>query len=115
MPAGDLGRADEPGATRRAVLRFRVLANLVGVALAVLVGAGVPLQYAAGHPGVVEVLGPLHGTLYIVYLLAAGDLARRRRWRVRLLLIAAVAGLLPGLMFAVERRLARVKPSVGRF
>jgi integral membrane protein len=97
-------------ALRQALLRYRVLAYIVGVGLIVLVFAGVPLQFAAHRPQVAEIVGPIHGTLYIVYLVVAADLARRSDLKVRQLILIALAGLVPFLTFVVERRItARVR------
>lgn len=98
---------------RGSLLRYRVMAYAVGIGLVVLVLVGMPLQFAAGRPEIVEVVGPIHGFLYIVYLLAAGDLARRLRWRVSRLAPIILAGLVPFLAFWVERRVtARVEPQL---
>jgi integral membrane protein len=96
-----------PPGLRGALLRYRVMAYAVGIGLIVLVLVGVPLKYAAGSPEVVEVVGPLHGALYIVYLLAAGDLFRRARWPIFQLAEVILAGLIPFLAFVVERRVTR--------
>jgi integral membrane protein len=88
-----------------ALLRYRLMAYVVGTGLLILVVIGVPLQYGAGHPGVVTVVGPIHGFLYIVYLLAAYDLARRAHFRPVRLLAMVAAGLLPGLAFVIEHRI----------
>ena len=90
-----------------ALLRYRVMAYVVGVALLVLVLVGVPLQFAAGHPGVVGVVGPIHGFLYIVYLAVGYDLARRAGWRLPRMLVVALAGFVPFLTFVVERNVTR--------
>jgi integral membrane protein len=88
-----------------ALVRYRVLAYVVGVGLIVLVFVGVPLQFAAGKPQVAEIVGPVHGTLYIVYLVVAADLARRTGLRMRQLIGIVLAGLVPFLTFVVERRI----------
>jgi integral membrane protein len=95
-----------PAGLRRALLGYRVMAYLVGVALLVLVLIGVPLQLA-GHPVVVRVAGPIHGALYLGYLAAAAHLARRASLPITDLGWAILAGLVPGLVFLVERRLVR--------
>ena len=98
---------DRPRGLRGALLRYRVMAYVVGVALLVLVLIGMPLQYAAGRPQVVDVVGPLHGFLYIVYLFVATDLTRRAGWPLSSLVPVILAGLVPFLMFVVERRVSR--------
>lgn len=97
----------------RALRRYRLLAWTVGVGLLVLVVVGVPLQYAASSPGVVEIVGPLHGVIYMIYLVAAFDLARRSRFSLPQLLMMLCAGFLPVLAFVIERRVtARVEAAL---
>ena len=83
------------------------MAYAVGVGLLVLVLVGMPLKYAAGQPEVVDVVGPVHGFLYIIYLIAGADLTRRARWPISSLAPVILAGLVPFLMFIVERRVTR--------
>jgi len=54
-----------------ALLRFRVVAYVVGVFLLVLVFVAVPLKYLADQPALAAVVGTLHGFLYMVYLVVA--------------------------------------------
>jgi integral membrane protein len=100
-----VNRAIDPG-LRGALLRYRVMAYVVGIGLIVLVFVGIPLQIA-GHPEVVKVVGPIHGFLYIVYLVAAADLTRRGRWPITQLVWVILAGLIPFAAFVVERRVTR--------
>ncbi len=93
-----------------ALLRYRVMAYLVGTGLLVLCLVGIPLQYLADEPQVVQIVGPIHGFLYLVYLAAAYDLARRARFTLLQLAAMIGAGLLPFLAFVVEHRVvARVR------
>jgi len=90
-----------------AILRYRIMAYTVGVGLLILVLVGVPLQYGAHSPGVVKVVGPIHGALYIVYLLAALDLARRARFGLLQLAAMISAGFVPFVAFIVEHQVVR--------
>jgi integral membrane protein len=92
---------------RGALLRYRAIAWIVGVGLITLVLVGVPLKYAAHSEGVVEVVGPAHGFLYILYLLATVDLAIRMRWPVLRTLLLMAAGTIPFLSFVAERYVTR--------
>ncbi|MGO9581760.1 MAG: DUF3817 domain-containing protein [Acidimicrobiales bacterium] len=94
-------------ALKSSLLRYRAMAYVVGVGLLVLVLVGVPLQYAAGKPAVVQVVGPIHGFLYIVYLLSAADLGRRFRLSLGQMIALVAAGFLPFLAFVVERLTTR--------
>lgn len=97
---GDL--EDPTKGIEAALLRYRVMAYIVGVGLATLCFVGVPLQYAANVPQVDEIVGPVHGFLYIVYLLAAVDLARRARFTLLQMAAMIGAGFVPLLAFVIE-------------
>jgi integral membrane protein len=90
-----------------ALLRYRIMAYIVGVGLLILVFIGVPLQYAAGEPAVAQIVGPIHGFLYIVYLLAAVDLARRARFTLWQMAAMIGAGFVPFVAFFIEHRVTR--------
>jgi len=92
---------------RAALLRYKVMAYIVGVGLLILVFVGVPLQYAATVPQVAEIVGPIHGFLYIVYLVAALDLARRARFTLLQMAAMVGAGFVPFLAFVIEHRVAK--------
>jgi integral membrane protein len=91
-------------ATRGALLRYRVIAYVVGVMLLLLVLVAMPLKYFGDNPGAVDVIGPLHGFLYMIYLLATFDLFRRVRWSFPRLVLMALAGTIPFLSFYAERK-----------
>lgn len=90
-----------------ALTRYRVMAFVVGTALVILVFVAIPLQYWGNDKRVAEIVAPIHGYLYIVYLVAAADLARRARWRLGRILMVVAAGFVPFLAFIVERHVNR--------
>lgn len=89
-------------AIRAALLRYRVMAYLVGVLLVVLVLIGLPLKYLGGNGIVVTMTGVPHGWLYMVLLVTAYDLGRRVHWPWGRLLVIALAGTVPFLSFWAE-------------
>ncbi|QNE19866.1 DUF3817 domain-containing protein [Kribbella qitaiheensis] len=91
-------------ATRSALTRYRVIAYIVGVMLLVLLFVAMPLKYLGDNPSAMNVVGPLHGFLYMVYLLATFDLFRRVRWSFPRLVLIALAGTIPFLSFYAERK-----------
>jgi integral membrane protein len=91
-------------AVRGALTRYRVIAYVVGVMLLLLVFVAMPLKYFGDNPGAVNVIGPLHGFLYMIYLLATFDLFRRVRWSFPRLVLMALAGTIPFLSFYAERK-----------
>jgi integral membrane protein len=88
---------------RRALMRYRVLALVTGVLINILYFIGIPLQIA-DHPGVVHVVGALHGAAFIFYVLTILDLGYRSRWPIVRILLVMSAGLLPVMTFVAERR-----------
>ena len=90
-------------AIRGALLRYRVMAYLVGVLLVVLVLVGMPLKYFADNGSVVTWTGVPHGWLYMVLIITAYDLGRRVHWPWGRLILIALAGTIPFLSFVAER------------
>ncbi|MEE6257374.1 DUF3817 domain-containing protein [Plantactinospora sonchi] len=90
-----------------ALTRYRVVANVVGVVLIVLVVIGMPLKYLGNDPVVVETVGPAHGFLYMVLLVTAFDLGRRARWSLGRMVLVMLAGTVPFVSIYAERKVAR--------
>jgi integral membrane protein len=92
---------------------YRVLALVVGVLL--LVGTvGSVLKYLLEDGTTLQQLGDdltpiwlIHGWIYIIYVVVAFLLTQKARWTIPQLLLMLVAGLIPGLIFWVERRVAQ--------
>jgi integral membrane protein len=92
---------------RNALIRYRVMAYVVGILLIVLVGVGMPLEYWGHDDSVVSVLGVAHGWLYMVLIITAVDLGRRARWTWWRLLAIALAGTIPFVTFVAEHYAAK--------
>ena len=86
------------------LLFYRALAYTVGVGLVILVLVAVPLKYFADSPTLVAIVGPLHGFLYMVYLVAAVNLAFRSRWSPVKTVLVMLAGTVPFVSFVAERK-----------
>jgi integral membrane protein len=84
-----------------------VIAYVVGVVLVLLVLVGMPLKYGWDQPAVVQTIGPAHGFLYMIYLVAAFDLSRRARWPLGRMLLVMLAGTIPFVSFYAERVVRR--------
>ncbi len=97
---------------KNALLRYRVMANVVGVLLVVLILVGVPLKYLTEdgtgpqHTGewITEYLGVAHGWLYMIFLVMAFLLSRRARWDIGFTITTLVCGTVPLLSFWAEHR-----------
>ena len=91
-----------PPRVKSALARYRVAAFVVGYALIVLCIA-IVLRYVFGVQQAVAIWGPIHGVLYIGYVLLAFDLAYKDRWSLVGTLGVLLAGVIPGISFVAER------------
>ncbi len=101
-----------------ALLRYRVMANVVGVLLVLLILVGVPLKYlsadgsSAQQTGewITTYLGVAHGWLYMIFLVTAFLLSRKAKWDLGFTIVTLLCGTVPILSFWAERRAtARVR------
>jgi integral membrane protein len=100
---------------RTALLRYRVMANVVGVLLIVLILVGVPLKYLTEKgtdpqltgEWITQNLGIAHGWLYMIFLVTAFLLSRKARWNVLFTATTLLCGTVPVLSFWAEHRATR--------
>jgi integral membrane protein len=86
--------------------RFQIIAYTVGVGLLLLCVATV-LDLGYHQPKLAEVVGPLHGFLYMVYLGLGIDLALKARWSIPGTVLILLAGTVPFASFVAERQVSR--------
>ena len=94
-----------------ALFRYRIAAYVVGTLLLIACSASI-VKHGFDGPDYLWVWF-LHGYTYVVYLILAFDFYRRTRWPLPRLAEMIVAGLLPGLTFVIERRVAAFAASRG--
>lgn len=100
---------------RTTLLRYRVMATIVGVLLIVLILVGVPLKYFATDgssaqdlgENITTYLGIAHGWLYMIFLVTAALLARAARWTIPFTITTLLAGTIPVVSFWAEHRATR--------
>jgi integral membrane protein len=90
---------------KAALLRYRVAAYVVGLLLLGLVGA-MYMKYAEDDDGYMWI-AMIHGWFYLVYLGLAFDLYRRAEWPGKVMAGMIAGGLVPGMVFFVERTVSR--------
>ena len=95
-----------PTGVPAALRRFSVLAFLVGVGLLVLVLVAMPLRYLGDRPEFSKTFSPIHGFVFMAYLVTVADLARRVGWTAGRTVLVMLAGTVPFLSFVVERRVS---------
>ena len=87
------------------VALYRVMAYVTGVVLIVLCILAI-MQIFVNDEAAVNVVGTIHGVLYIVYLLVAFPLTRRLRLTLWPTVAVLLAGTVPVMTFIVERRIS---------
>ena len=83
--------------------RFRTAAYVTGVGLLGLCFVMV-LRYAFGNATPSAVYSPIHGVLYMIYLVLTIDLAIKARWSIKGTALVLLAGTVPFLSFWAERK-----------
>jgi integral membrane protein len=60
--------------------RLRLLGYLEGISLLLLLFVAVPLKYGANKPSMVHALGPVHGILFLWYIIQTLGIGVEQRW-----------------------------------
>jgi integral membrane protein len=63
--------------------RLRILGFLEGVSLLLLVFVAVPLKYGANDPAFTKLLGPIHGALFLLFILNTLSVGVEQQWEFR--------------------------------
>lgn len=63
--------------------RLRLIAFLEGVSLLILVGIAVPLKYVYQDPSLVKAVGPVHGVLFLYFVLNTITVGITYNWKFR--------------------------------
>jgi integral membrane protein len=61
--------------------RLRLIAFLEGISLLILVGIAVPMKYAGNDPSLVKTMGPVHGLLFLLFILNTISVGIEFKWR----------------------------------
>jgi integral membrane protein len=92
------------GRVRLNVTLYRVMAYVTGVVLIVLCLFAIG-QAFTNDGAIVNIIGTVHGLLYIIYLCVSYPLTRRLRLPVRPTVGVLLAGTVPVMTFIVENRI----------
>ncbi|HXD93425.1 MAG TPA: DUF3817 domain-containing protein [Bacteroidia bacterium] len=60
--------------------QLRIVAFLEGVSLLVLVFIGMPFKYWLNNPALVKTLGPIHGILFLLFVVSTIGVATAQNW-----------------------------------
>lgn len=97
-----------------ALARYRVMANVTGVMLLLLVAEMVvKYGFLGGRDWPGDVIAIVHGWIYVAYLVTVFDLWSKLRWGFGRFVALVLAGVVPVLSFVVERRIVREVRAAG--
>ena len=88
---------------RGALLRYRVMAFVVGVTL-LLFCVAIVLKYVTKSIESDSLIAVAHGWLFMIYVLLGLDLGFRMRWSIGRLLLMTLSGMVPFLSFYAEHK-----------
>lgn len=88
--------------------RLRMLAVLEGLSLICLVFIGVPLKHFLQNGACVKALGPVHGVLFLLYVLNAFSFSTQAGWSFRKTTWKIlVATMIPFGTFVIDRKILK--------
>lgn len=61
--------------------RLRLVGLLEGISLLILVFIAVPLKYGAGDPYLVKTVGPIHGVLFLFFVINTLTVGIEYKWK----------------------------------
>lgn len=61
--------------------RLRIIAYLEGISLLVLIFIAVPLKYYYEIPTVTEIMGPVHGSLFLLFIFNTLKVGFEQKWK----------------------------------
>jgi integral membrane protein len=64
-----------------------------------------PLKYIGGNEILVEIIGPIHGFLWIIYIALLGMGYIQQKWNIRAVILGGFLSILPGGPIWLERRI----------
>ncbi|WP_265428370.1 DUF3817 domain-containing protein [Chryseobacterium sp. YIM B08800] len=63
--------------------RLRIIAILEGISLLTLVFIAVPLKYGFDDPAFVKMMGPIHGSLFLLFLFNTLSVGVEQNWKFK--------------------------------
>lgn len=89
--------------------QFRFIALLEGISLLILFGIAMPLKYMAGMPLAVQVVGWIHGVLFVMFCAFLGLFIYKYKMSLKDGCMGLVASLLPFGTFFFDSRIKRTR------
>ena len=85
--------------------RFRTVAICEGTSFLVLLFIAMPLKYLADMPMAVEIVGWIHGGLFVLYMFTGLETKMALNWSFKKTAIAVIASIIPFGPFVLDKKL----------
>lgn len=90
--------------------RLRILGFLEGISLLFLIFICMPVKYALDNPVWVEVVGPIHGALFVLYVVLTLSSSAQYKWKFGQTIALIVASFIPfGTFYTDKKYLAKAQ------
>lgn len=85
--------------------RFRTVAICEGISFLVLVFIAMPLKYLADKPQAVNIVGWIHGVLFVLYMITGLLVMISMKWGLKKTALAVFASLIPFGPFILDKKI----------
>jgi integral membrane protein len=89
---------------------FRIVALLEATSFLLLLLVAMPLKYGADQPIAVEIMGPIHGVLFIAYVIMVLAIRDEMSWNLKTSVLVLLGAVVPFGGYVVDRWLERTYP-----
>ncbi|GAB3995968.1 DUF3817 domain-containing protein [Spirosoma daeguense] len=91
-------------------IRLRLISFGEGLSYILLLFIAVPLKRIGGHPEAVQILGPIHGLLFVLYVLTVIQAKTEYNWPTGKTFMALLASIIPFGTFYADYKVFRDLP-----
>ncbi len=92
---------------KNTISRFSLVSLVEGLSLLVLLFVAIPAKYIFLHDGLVELVAPIHGGIFLLYLVFGMTAALQYKWSVKTSLVLLIASIAPFGNFYCEYKIIR--------
>lgn len=87
--------------------RLRIIGFMEGITLLVLVFIAVPLKYYFGDPSWTKAIGPVHGAIFLLFVINALSVGLEQRWKPAITWKVIIACFIPFGTFYIDKKILR--------
>jgi integral membrane protein len=91
----------------RSLKSLSIIGFLEGLSLLVLLFIAMPVKYFLQHDQLVKITGPIHGGIFLLYIVIAVVVTLEYRWKLLTLLLLLLASVVPFGFLYVEYKIIR--------